>query len=42
MNTSLASLVANLSKVGNTNCKKCMERYNTKSECQYINTKIIN
>ena len=39
MNTSLASLVYNLLKVDNTNCKKCMERYNTKSECQYIKHK---
>ena len=44
MSTLLASLVDNLSKVGNTNCKKCMERYNTKSECRYIkhkNNKLI-
>ena len=44
MSTSLASLVANLSKVGNTNCKKCKERYSTKSECRYIkhkNNKLI-
>ena len=33
MSTSLASLVANLSKVGNTNCKKCKERYSTRSKC---------
>ena len=33
MSTLLASLVDNLSKVGNTNCTKCMERYNTNSEC---------
>ena len=39
MNTSLASLVDNLSKVDSTNCKKCMKRYNTKSECQYIKHK---
>ena len=39
MNTSFTSLVDNLSKVDNTNCKKCMERYNTKSECQYIKHK---
>ena len=39
MNTSLASLVDHLSKVGNTNFKKFMERYSTKSECQYIEHK---
>ena len=39
MSTSLASLVDHLSKVGNTNFKKFMERYNTKSECQYIKHK---
>ena len=39
MNTSLASLVANLSKVGNTNCKKCIERHKIISRCQYIKDK---
>ena len=41
MNTSFESLGANLSKVDNTNCKKCIERYNTKSECRYIKHKNI-
>ena len=36
MNTSLASFVDNLSEIGNINCKKCMERNEIKSECQYI------
>ena len=39
MSTSLASLVDNLSKVGTINCKKCLERYSTKSECRYIKQK---
>ena len=39
MNTSLASLVANLSKVGIINCKKCIERHKTISQCQYIKHK---
>ena len=37
MNTSLAYLVGNLSKVDNISCKKCKGGYNVKSECQYIN-----
>ena len=44
MSTSLASLVDNLSKVGNTNCKKCMERHKIISQYQYIkhkNNKLI-
>ena len=39
LNTSLASLVNNLSKLGHINCKKCKERYSTKSECRYIKHK---
>ena len=44
MSTLLASLVDNLSKVGNTNCKKCMERHKIISQYQYIkhkNNKLI-
>ena len=44
MRTLLASLVDNLSKVGNTNCKKCMERHKIISQYQYIkhkNNKLI-
>ena len=43
MSSSLASLVDNLSKVGTIICKKCFERYSTKSECRYIkeNNKLI-
>ena len=39
MNTSLASLVDNLSEINNKDCKKCMERNKIKSECQYIKHK---
>ena len=39
LNTSLATLVNNLSKLGHINCKKCKERYSTKSECRYIKHK---
>ena len=41
MRTLLASLVDNLSKVGNTNCKKCMERHKIISQYQYIKHKNI-
>ena len=39
MNASLSSLVDNLSEINNKDCKKCMERNKTKSECCYINYK---
>ena len=39
MNTSLASLVDNLSEINNKDCKKCMERNKINSECQYIGLK---
>ena len=39
MNTSLASIVDNLSEINNKECKKCMERNKVKSECCYINHK---
>ena len=39
MNTSLASLVDNLSEINNKDCKKCMERNEINSECQYIGLK---
>ena len=42
MITSFTSLVDNLSKVDNKNCKKCMKRYNTKSDVNILNIKIIN
>ena len=37
MSTSLSSLVDNLSEINKEECKKCMERNNTKSECKFIN-----
>ena len=39
MDRSLASLVDNLSKINNKDCKKYMERNKIKSECCYINHK---
>ena len=39
MNTSLASLVDNLSEINNKDCKKCMERNKIKSECEFIGFK---
>ena len=42
MITSFTSLVDNLSKVDNKSCKKCMKRYNTKSDVNILNIKIIN
>ena len=36
MNISLVKLTDNLSEINNKDCKKCMERNKTKSECQYI------
>ena len=39
MNISLVKLTDNLSEINNKDCKKCMERNKTKSECQYIKHK---
>ena len=39
MTTSLSSLVDNLSKINNKDCKKCMERKKIKSECEFIGLK---
>ena len=36
MSDSLSSLVDNLSEINKKECKSCMERNNTKSECKYI------
>ena len=36
MATSLSSLVDNLSKIKNKDCKKCIERNKIKSECKFI------
>ena len=39
MATSLSSLVDNLSKIKNKDCKKCIERNKIKSECKFIGLK---
>ena len=36
MSTSLSSLLDSLSEINKKECKKCMERNNTKSECKFI------
>ena len=36
MSDSLSNLVDNLSEINKKECKSCMERNNTKSECKYI------
>ena len=35
----LSDLVDNLSEIKNKGCKKCMERKNIKSECEFIGSK---
>ena len=39
MSTTLSSLVDNLAEINKKECKKCMERNNTKSECKFIKFK---
>ena len=39
MSESLSSLVDNLSEINKKECKTCMERNNTRSECRYIGFK---
>ena len=39
MSTLLSSLVDNLSEINKKECKTCMERNNTKSECKFIEFK---
>ena len=39
MSASLSSLVDNLSEINKKECKTCMERNNTKSECKFIKLK---
>ena len=39
MSESLSSLVDNLSEINKKECKTCIERNNTKSECKYVEFK---
>ena len=39
MQSKLSDLVDNLSEINNKDCKKCMERKNIKSECEFIGIK---
>ena len=39
MSESLSSLVDNLSEINKKECKTCIERNNTKSECKFIEFK---
>ena len=39
MSTSLSRLVDNLSEINKKECKSCMERNSTRSECKYIEFK---
>ena len=39
MSASLSSLVDNLSEINKKECKTCMERKNTRSECKFIEFK---
>ena len=39
MQRKLSDLVDNLSEINNKDCKKCMERKNIKSECEFIGIK---
>ena len=39
MPSKLSSLVDNLSEINNKHCKKCRERKNIKSECEFIGFK---
>ena len=41
MQSRLSDLVDNLSEINNKDCKTCMERKNTKSECDFIGLKSI-
>ena len=41
MSGKLADLTDNLSEINNKDCKKCMERKNIRSECEFIGLKII-
>ena len=41
MRSKLSDLVDNLSEIDNKNCKTCMERKNIKSECDFLDLKII-
>ena len=36
MQTKLSDLVDNLSEINNKDCKRCIERKNIKSECEFI------
>ena len=40
MQNKLSDLVDNLSEINNKDCKKCMEKKNIKSECEFIGIKI--
>ena len=39
MQSKLSDLVDNLSEINNKNCKKCMEKKNIKSKCEFISIK---
>ena len=39
MRSKLLDLVDNLSEINNKDCKRCMERKNIKSECNFIGFK---
>ena len=39
MQSKLSDLVDNLSEINNKDCKKCMERKNIRSECEFIGLK---
>ena len=39
MQHKLSDLVDNLSEINNKDCKKCMERKNIRSECEFIGLK---
>ena len=39
MQSKLSDLVDNLSEINNKNCKKCMQKKNIKSKCEFISIK---
>ena len=39
MQSKLSDLVDNLSEINNKDCKKCVERKNIRSECEFIRLK---
>ena len=41
MSSKLSDFVDKLSEINNKDCKKCMERKNIRSECEFIGLKII-